>query len=93
MGKSHPYLVNVTQRHCIRSYARDAWYVWLIGTTADCRYQLMHLVRTHAGANDNAYRCVFQEEDDDDIVGVNLGRDLMDVAGVVKLDSNSSCHH
>ncbi|CAI5489694.1 unnamed protein product [Closterium sp. Naga37s-1] len=45
------------------------------------KYKLQHLVRTHMGANDKHYQCVFQEEDDQKIVGVSLSRDLMSVAG------------
>uniref|UniRef100_A0A0D9XTQ8 3-ketoacyl-CoA synthase n=1 Tax=Leersia perrieri TaxID=77586 RepID=A0A0D9XTQ8_9ORYZ len=45
------------------------------------KYQLLHTVRTHHGADDRAYRCVFQEEDDAGTVGVALSKDLMAVAG------------
>ncbi|OEL19951.1 3-ketoacyl-CoA synthase 2 [Dichanthelium oligosanthes] len=45
------------------------------------KYQLVHTVRTHHGADDRAYRCVFQEEDDTNRVGVALSKDLMAVAG------------
>lgn len=41
-----------------------------------------HVVRTIKGANDAAYKCVFQEEDADGIVGVKLSRDLMSIAGL-----------
>ncbi|CAK8532969.1 unnamed protein product [Lathyrus sativus] len=44
------------------------------------KYQLMHSLRTHVGADDNSYKCVFQEEDEKDIVGVSLSKDLMNVA-------------
>ena len=29
-----------------------------------CRYELLHVVRTHMGADDASYDCVFQREDD-----------------------------
>ncbi|TVU25324.1 hypothetical protein EJB05_27816, partial [Eragrostis curvula] len=45
------------------------------------KYQLVHTVRTHRGADDRAYRCVIQEEDDAGYVGVALSKDLMAVAG------------
>jgi 3-ketoacyl-CoA synthase len=48
----------------------------------NARFRLKHLVRTHTGAgNDSAYRCVFQEEDDEGNVGINLSKDLMVIAG------------
>ncbi|KAG8373129.1 hypothetical protein BUALT_Bualt12G0138500 [Buddleja alternifolia] len=45
------------------------------------KYQLIHTVRTHKGADDKSYSCVFQEEDDTKRVGVALSKDLMAVAG------------
>ncbi|KAG6395171.1 hypothetical protein SASPL_145810 [Salvia splendens] len=45
------------------------------------KYQLIHTVRTHKGADDKSYGCVFQEEDDAKHVGVALSKDLMAVAG------------
>ncbi|KAK3118874.1 hypothetical protein QOZ80_9BG0709850 [Eleusine coracana subsp. coracana] len=45
------------------------------------KYQLVHTVRTHHGADDRAFRCVFQEEDESGRVGVALSKDLMAVAG------------
>ncbi|TQD83555.1 hypothetical protein C1H46_030862 [Malus baccata] len=45
------------------------------------KYQLMHTVRTHKGADDRAYSCVFQKEDDTKRIGVSLSKDLMAVAG------------
>ena len=44
------------------------------------KYQLLHTVRTHQGADDRAYRCVYQEEDESGHVGVALSKDLMSVA-------------
>ncbi|MQL97600.1 hypothetical protein Taro_030294 [Colocasia esculenta] len=46
------------------------------------KYRLVHVVRTHRGADDMAFRCVFQEQDDTDKVGVSLSKDLMAIAGV-----------
>ncbi|XP_078429843.1 3-ketoacyl-CoA synthase 11-like [Wolffia australiana] len=45
------------------------------------KYQLIHTVRTHKGAEDRSYGCVFQEEDASGTVGVSLSKDLMSVAG------------
>ncbi|CAM0952898.1 unnamed protein product [Alopecurus aequalis] len=47
------------------------------------RFRLSHLVRTStAGTHDDgSYSCVFQQEDDEGIVGVKLSRDLLNVAG------------
>jgi len=45
------------------------------------KYQLMHTVRTHLGANDAAYNCIFQCEDEVGKVGVRLSKELMAVAG------------
>ncbi|XBI76678.1 hypothetical protein VPH35_069882 [Triticum aestivum] len=48
----------------------------------NARFRLKHVVRTLTGANDDsAYRCVFQEEDDQGNVGINLSKNLMAVAG------------
>ncbi|KAI4338094.1 hypothetical protein L6164_016446 [Bauhinia variegata] len=45
------------------------------------KYQLIHTLRTHMGADDNSYQCVFQGEDEENKVGVALSKSLMDVAG------------
>ncbi|XP_068634346.1 3-ketoacyl-CoA synthase 1-like [Aristolochia californica] len=45
------------------------------------KYQLVHTVRTHKGADDNSYQCVYQREDEEGKVGVSLARELMEVAG------------
>ncbi|MFS7889528.1 putative very-long-chain 3-oxoacyl-CoA synthase [Helianthus anomalus] len=45
------------------------------------KYELMHTVRTHKGADDKCYNCVYQREDDKGIIGVSLARELMAVAG------------
>nr|QYJ54442.1 3-ketoacyl-CoA synthase-like protein [Consolida ajacis] len=45
------------------------------------KYRLLHTVRTHRGADDKAFRCVYQEEDDTGRVGVSLSKDLMAIAG------------
>ncbi|XP_047964716.1 3-ketoacyl-CoA synthase 1-like [Salvia hispanica] len=45
------------------------------------KYELVHTVRTHKGADDKSYNCVYQREDDKGTVGVSLARELMAVAG------------
>ncbi|CAL9164909.1 3-ketoacyl-CoA synthase 1-like [Musa acuminata AAA Group] len=45
------------------------------------KYRLVHAVRTHKGADDGCYGCVYQREDDRGAVGVSLARELMAVAG------------
>ncbi|XP_054777389.1 3-ketoacyl-CoA synthase 7-like [Prosopis cineraria] len=46
------------------------------------KYELKHLVRTHLGSNDNAYKCVYQEPDEAGHVGVSLSRTLLQVAAL-----------
>ncbi|KAK8522455.1 hypothetical protein V6N13_115422 [Hibiscus sabdariffa] len=45
------------------------------------KYRLVHVVRTHKGADNKAYRCVFEEEDKEGNVGISLSKDLMAIAG------------
>ncbi|KAG1346207.1 3-ketoacyl-CoA synthase 11 [Cocos nucifera] len=45
------------------------------------KYQLIHTVRTHKGADDKCFSCVTQQEDTDGKIGVLLSKDLMGVAG------------
>ncbi|XP_004293205.1 PREDICTED: 3-ketoacyl-CoA synthase 4 [Fragaria vesca subsp. vesca] len=45
------------------------------------KYRLVHVVRTHKGADDKAFRCVYQEQDDKGKTGVSLSKDLMAIAG------------
>ncbi|CAN0889417.1 3-ketoacyl-CoA synthase 1 [Linum grandiflorum] len=39
------------------------------------------LIRTHKGADERSYNCVYQKEDENGTVGVSLARELMAVAG------------
>lgn len=50
------------------------------GKRSRSKYQLQHVVRVHLGADDQAYRCVFQKPDEDGTVGVELRKDLLKVA-------------
>ncbi|XP_052191663.1 3-ketoacyl-CoA synthase 4-like [Diospyros lotus] len=45
------------------------------------KYKLVHVVRTHCGADDQAFRCVYQEQDGEGKTGVSLSKDLMAIAG------------
>ncbi|KAL8143421.1 hypothetical protein V2J09_016453 [Rumex salicifolius] len=45
------------------------------------KYKLAHVVRTHRGAQDKAYGCVYQEQDEAGKSGVSLSKDLMAIAG------------
>ncbi|KAK6278934.1 hypothetical protein POUND7_019201 [Theobroma cacao] len=45
------------------------------------KYELIHTLRTHKGADDKSYNCVMQQEDEVNKVGVSLSKDLMAVAG------------
>ncbi|XP_021738622.1 3-ketoacyl-CoA synthase 4-like [Chenopodium quinoa] len=45
------------------------------------KYRLVHTVRTHRGADDKAFKCVYQEQDEIGKTGVSLSKDLMAIAG------------
>ncbi|KAK4857171.1 hypothetical protein QYF36_025301 [Acer negundo] len=45
------------------------------------KYQLVHTIRTHKGADDKCFNCVMQKEDDTNQIGVSLSKDLMIVVG------------
>ena len=42
----------------------------------DCRYQLLHTVRVHTGADDDAYSCMGWGPDQEGINGVWLHKDI-----------------
>ncbi|KAL8229267.1 hypothetical protein R6Q57_014167 [Mikania cordata] len=44
------------------------------------KYKLVHVVRTHKGSDDRAYKCVYEQEDPQGLVGINLSKDLMVIA-------------
>ncbi|KAK9757722.1 hypothetical protein RND81_01G182100 [Saponaria officinalis] len=45
------------------------------------KYQLVHTVRTHKGADDKSFTCVSQTEDPTGKIGISLSKELMVVAG------------
>lgn len=45
------------------------------------KYKMVHTVRTHKGADEKAFNCVYQEQDDNGKTGVSLSKDLMAIAG------------
>ncbi|XP_055822270.1 3-ketoacyl-CoA synthase 20-like [Solanum dulcamara] len=45
------------------------------------KYKLKHVVRTHKGADDKAFRSVYQEQDEDGNIGISLSKSLTVVAG------------
>ncbi|XP_021755134.1 3-ketoacyl-CoA synthase 5-like [Chenopodium quinoa] len=45
------------------------------------KYQLLHTIRTHIGANDASYTSVMQQEDEEGRLGIALSKDLLVVAG------------
>ena len=45
------------------------------------KYRLQHVVRTNLAANDAAYNCVYECEDEEGKRGVRLSKDLMSIAG------------
>ncbi|CAL8469239.1 g8780 [Coccomyxa elongata] len=51
------------------------------GDRRRAKYELAHVVRTHMGASDASYGCVFQQEDEEGTTGVYLSKDLMSIAG------------
>ncbi|KAK4729691.1 hypothetical protein R3W88_022679 [Solanum pinnatisectum] len=45
------------------------------------KYKLKHVVRTHKGADDRAFKSVYQEQDEDENIGISLSKSLTVVAG------------
>ncbi len=57
--------------------------ILLSNKTSEARrslYELEHIVRVHLGAQDDAFRCVYQHEDAEQKIGVELNKDLVKVA-------------
>ncbi|XP_028757944.1 3-ketoacyl-CoA synthase 2-like [Neltuma alba] len=45
------------------------------------KYQIIHTLRTHMASDDRSYNCVFQQDDDQKVIGATISKDLMNVAG------------
>lgn len=45
------------------------------------KYRLEHIVRTHKGADDRSFRCVYQEEDEQKFKGLKVSKDLIEIGG------------
>ncbi|KAL1291020.1 hypothetical protein HN51_059569 [Arachis hypogaea] len=45
------------------------------------KYRLEHIVRTHKGADDRSFRCVYQEEDEQRFKGIKISKDLIEIGG------------
>ncbi|XP_004501406.1 3-ketoacyl-CoA synthase 10 [Cicer arietinum] len=45
------------------------------------KYRLEHIVRTHKGADDRSFRCVYQEEDEQKFKGLKISKDLIEIGG------------
>ena len=62
------------------------------------KYKLCHLVRTHRGADDKSYYCVYEQEDREGKIGINLSKDLMAIAGealkanITTIGNNNTYH-
>ncbi|KAL5783558.1 hypothetical protein ACOSP7_008587 [Xanthoceras sorbifolium] len=45
------------------------------------KYRLEHIVRTHKGADDRSFRCVYQEEDEQGNRGLKVSKDMVKIGG------------
>ncbi|CAK7352718.1 unnamed protein product [Dovyalis caffra] len=45
------------------------------------KYRLEHIVRTHKGADDRSFRCIYQEEDEQKFKGLKVSKDLVEIGG------------
>eukprot|EP00252_Welwitschia_mirabilis_P000654 TRINITY_DN10632_c0_g1_i2.p1 TRINITY_DN10632_c0_g1~~TRINITY_DN10632_c0_g1_i2.p1 ORF type:complete len:531 (+),score=9.86 TRINITY_DN10632_c0_g1_i2:53-1645(+) len=45
------------------------------------KYALSHIVRTHKGADERSFRCVFQKEDSERKKGLSVSKDLLEIGG------------
>ncbi|KAM3308866.1 3-ketoacyl-CoA synthase 20 [Capsicum chacoense] len=78
LGKDRSKLVS----NCL--FRMDAAAILLSNHFSDShcsKYKLMHVVRTHKGADDKAFKSTYQEQDEDGNIGISLSKGLMVVAG------------
>uniref|UniRef100_A0ACD5ZTV5 Uncharacterized protein n=1 Tax=Avena sativa TaxID=4498 RepID=A0ACD5ZTV5_AVESA len=61
--------------------------ILLSSSKAKARFEITQIVRKSASTQDNAYRCVFREEDEEGNLGINLSKDLLDIAGKALRDN------
>ncbi|KAM3244326.1 hypothetical protein ACQJBY_055954 [Aegilops geniculata] len=81
MGRKHEMLVT-------NALFRTSGAAMLLSTSrTKARFQLLHITRKSTGAEDNACRCVFQQEDDEGYLGIHLSKDLLDIAGKALKDN------
>ncbi|XP_076901246.1 3-ketoacyl-CoA synthase 2-like [Bidens hawaiensis] len=52
-----------------------------------CKYQLVHAVQTNTSASDRSYNCIYREEDNAEIVGISINKDLL-VAAIATIRPN-----
>ncbi|KAF8107188.1 hypothetical protein N665_0125s0016 [Sinapis alba] len=45
------------------------------------KYKLCHLVRTHHGAEDKSYYCVYEQTDKEGQVGISMSKDITAITG------------
>ncbi|KAL9399973.1 hypothetical protein Peur_008934 [Populus x canadensis] len=45
------------------------------------KYRLEHIVRTHKGADDRSFRCIYQDEDEQKFKGLKVSKDLVQIGG------------
>ncbi|CAM0949398.1 unnamed protein product [Alopecurus aequalis] len=77
----HYYKGNTRSMHLVNILFRMGGSVKLLSTCGlKARFKLEHVERTIFGADDSAYRCVYQEEDCDGNRGIALSKDLMAIA-------------
>ncbi|KAF7057221.1 hypothetical protein CFC21_064532 [Triticum aestivum] len=76
------YKGNVRSMHLGNILFRVGGSAMLLSTCKHkARFKLAHVERTLVGADDAAYRCVYQEDDPEGNIGLTLSKDLMAIAG------------